>query len=399
MKNSLSLLLLLLLSACVQPTQERDKLDRATLEARLNALSEKAVRGVAEIPLDSNKIPRAVNADGTLHSSTSRDWTSGFYVGTLWELFQETGDPKLKTAAEQWTAFQEKEKWDTHTHDLGFKIYCSYGQAWEVEPKKEYADVIIQASETLIKRFNSNVGAIRSWDFNKEIWQFPVIIDNMMNLEMLFAATRLSGDSTYYKAAYQHAQTTLENHYRSDNSSYHVIDYDTLSGAVRNRHTHQGVAHESAWARGQAWGLYGFSMVYRETGAPQFLEKAKDIVEFFFQHPNLPEDLVPYWDFNAREIPDDYRDASAAAIAAAGLLELYHLDEENQAQYLDWADRILQTLAKDEYQAKTAPFLLRKSVGNLPSGSEIDVPIVYADYFYVEALQKRLAIEKNRLKL
>lgn len=366
-----------------------------SLEQRLEQLSTKAITILEEFPIDSTRIPRALEADGSLKATNSRQWTSGFYAGTLWDLFRFSEDKRLREAAEKWTAFQEKEKWDTHTHDLGFKVYNSFGKGYQVEPSEHYKEVIIQASKTLIKRYLPTVGAIRSWDWNKDVWQFPVIIDNMMNLEMLFEATRLTGDSTFHNVAYQHALTTLEHHFRPDNSSYHVIDYDTLTGEVRNRHTHQGASHESAWSRGQAWGLYGFTEVYAATKDPRFLAQAKKIAQFIFNHPNLPEDLIPYWDFDAPDIPDEPRDASAAAVAASGLLELSKYDPVNRDQYLAWADGILSTLGSPEYQSDTPPFLLEHSVGSIPGPFEVDVPIIYADYYYVEALLKRLAIEQN----
>ncbi|MEO0338584.1 MAG: glucuronyl hydrolase, partial [Bacteroidota bacterium] len=260
---------------------------------------------------------------------------------------------------------------------------------------EEYKQIIVEASNTLIKRYNEEVGAIRSWDFNKEVWQFPVIIDNMMNLEMLFAATQYTGDSVYYDIAYQHAMTTIDNHFREDHSTYHVIDYDTLSGKVRNRHTHQGAAHESAWARGQAWGLYGYTMAYGITKEPKFLETAKNIAQLFFEHPNMPDDKVPYWDFDAPNIPNEPRDASAAAIAASAMLELLEYDPAQKEQYLEWVDTILQTLGDEDYQSDTTPYILEHSVGSVPGDSEVDVPLTYADYYYVEALLRRLAIEKT----
>ncbi len=389
---------LILLAACSteQPTESTSTLQK--LENRLTELSEKAVNHLLKTPVDSTRIPRALEADGSLKTSKSREWTSGFYAGTLWELYRFSKNEQLRKAAEQWTAFQEKEKLDTHTHDLGFKIYCSFGEGYETTQSENYKNIIIEASKTLIKRYNPTVGAIRSWDHHADIWQFPVIIDNMMNLEMLFAATRFTGDSTFYNISYQHALTTLKNHYRPDHSSYHVIDYDTLTGEVRKRNTHQGAAHESAWSRGQAWGLYGFSMAYGETKDPRFLEQAKAIANFFFNHPNLPEDKIPYWDFDAPNIPNELRDVSAAAVAASGLLELYKYDITNQEQYLAWADSILATLATADYQSDAPPFLLQHSVGSIPGDFEVDVPIIYADYYYIEALLRRLAIEQNRIK-
>ena len=256
MKNILFLAMVVGLLNCTgETTENKEIITAASLQERLEKLSQKALADLEVYPIDSTQIPRSLNADGTRKATGSRDWTSGFYAGVLWNLYAYSKETALRDAAENWTAFQEKEKLDTHTHDLGFKIYCSFGQGHIIQPNDHYKAVIVKASQTLIQRYNAQVGAIRSWDFNQDVWQFPVIIDNMMNLEMLFEATRLSGDSIFHQVAYQHALTTLDHHFRPDKSSYHVIDYDTISGEVRNRHTHQGASHESAWARGQAWGL------------------------------------------------------------------------------------------------------------------------------------------------
>ncbi|MEL7121350.1 MAG: glycoside hydrolase family 88 protein, partial [Bacteroidota bacterium] len=380
MRNILLFSFLLCILGCSTVEEEKPQITQESLRGQLGQLANEANTVVKTFPIDSNNIPRSQEADGSLRTSTSYDWTSGFYSGTLWQLYRFSGNEELSKAAMAWTAFQEKEKLDTHTHDLGFKIYCSFGEAHKTKPTDHNKDVILHASNTLIRRYNPTVGAIRSWDFNKEVWQFPVIIDNMMNLEMLFEATKLSGDSTYHKIAHQHALTTMKNHFRADHSSYHVIDYDTLTGEIRNRHTHQGASHESSWARGQAWGLYGFTMSYRYTNEPQFLDKAKAIAQFFFEHPNFPEDGVPYWDFDAPNIPDTYRDASAAAIAISGLIELSKYDLDNAEKYLDWVDVTLNTLNSDEYKSALVPYILKHSVGSVPSDSEVDVPLTYADY-------------------
>lgn len=397
MKNQLyifGILSFIFFSACQTEEASAPAVNEQAITERLQALAQKSIDYLPQVPVDSTRIPRALEANGELIATNSRSWTSGFYPGVLWQLSETANGRPLRTPAEQWTAFIEKEKWDDHTHDLGFKLFCSFGQGYRITGREEYKDVIIQASKTLIRRYNDTVGSIRSWDFNQDVWAFPVIIDNMMNLDMLFTVAEWTGDSTFYNVANQHALTTMKNHYRADNSSYHVIDYDPATGEIRNRHTHQGYSHESAWSRGQAWGLYGFTMAYRYTKDPRFLEQAKAIAQFFFTHPNLPEDKIPYWDFDAPNIPDEPRDVSAAAVAASGVLELLGYDQENQDQYLAWADAVLTSLAKPEYQSETPPFLLQHSVGSVPGEFEVDVPIIYADYYYVEALRRRLAIAK-----
>jgi unsaturated chondroitin disaccharide hydrolase len=256
---------------------------------------------------------------------------------------------------------------------------------------EEYHAAMLDAAEALISRFDERVGAIRSWDHNRDKWQYPVIIDNMMNLEFLFWATKVTGDSTYYKIADAHAETTLANHFREDFSSYHVVDYDTLTGNVVNRHTHQGYAHESAWSRGQAWGLYGYVMCYRETGKVKYLEMAEKIAKLMLEHPNMPEDLVPYWDYDAPEIPNAPRDASAAAIMASAMFELDNYLPGNDRFYKRTANQVLDNLTasyRSDIEGNKG-FILDHSTGHLPGKHEVDVPLVYADYYYLEALQRR----------
>ncbi|MEM6321100.1 MAG: glycoside hydrolase family 88 protein [Bacteroidota bacterium] len=380
--------------ACASQKKQEQTIEFSP-EKQLNLLTQKAIKNIDLIPVDSMKVPRSVKVDGTIHGVKTRDWTSGFYAGKLWQLYRFSEDKRLEKAATQWTAFQKKERFDDHTHDLGFKVYCSFGEGYRLMNDGDYKQVIIDASEQLIQRYSEKVGAIRSWDHNRDKWEYPVIIDNMMNLEMLFVASKLSGNPEYYEIADKHAQKTLANHFRPDNSSYHVIDYYPENGKVRKRNTHQGHSHESAWSRGQAWGLYGFTVTYRETKNPQYLEQAKKIADFFFTHPNMPKDKVPYWDFNAPNIPNEERDASAAAIAASGLIELSQYDPKNSEKYLAWADEVLTSLSSKPYEATTPPFFLTQCVGSKPHNSEVNVPLNYADYYYVEALMRRKTLLEN----
>jgi hypothetical protein len=366
------------------------KIPAAAPDAQLDALSARMIAYLPTIPLDSTEIPRTIE-DGKLKGTKSKSWTSGFFPGLLWELYAHSKDERLKTAAENWQAFVEKEKYDGGTHDLGFKLYCSFGNAWEATGNEAYKDVFLTASKTLITRYDEKIGALRSWDHHADVWQFPVIIDNMMNLEMLFEATRLTGDSIYHKIAEQHALTTLKNHFRDDNSSYHVVSYDTLSGQVEMKNTHQGLNHESAWSRGQAWGLYGYGIAYKYTGRQAFLDQANKIADYIFAHPDLPADLIPYWDYDAPNIPDEPRDVSAATVTASGLFALAKLAPNHAEQYREWANTILANLATDTYQLDLAPFFLKHSVGSIPGKSEMDAPIIYADYYYVEALSRSAA--------
>lgn len=364
--------------------------DKMATGKKLSQLSSKAISDLERIVVDSTAIPRTIES-GKMKGTPSKSWTSGFYPGLLWQLYGHSHDPALLRAAEQWTAFVEKEKWDGGTHDLGFKIYCPYGNAYKLTQEEAYRDVFVIAAETLSTRFNPKVGAIRSWDHHEHLWKFPVIIDNMMNLELLFEATNHTGDSVYYNIAIEHANTTLENHFRTDNSSYHVIDYNPESGEVVKKNTHQGLGHESAWSRGQAWGLYGYTVAYRYTKNKTYLDQAIRIADFIYQHPNLPADLIPYWDFDVSG-DNQPRDVSAAAIAASALLELQNYVPQQAANYIDWAQKTLTSIGSEEYKLEAPPFFLQHSTGSVPGKFEIDSPIIYAEYYYVEALLRLEAL-------
>ncbi len=342
--------------------------------------------------------PRTIE-NGHLKLVASKDWTSGFFPGVLWYLYQFNRENNWLDEAKKYTALIEKEQWNGGTHDMGFKIYCSVGNGYRITGDQQYRTVVIQSAKTLSRRFNPTVGCIRSWDHSKEKWDYPVIIDNMMNLELLFAATRLTGDSSFYKIAVSHANTTMKNHFRSDYSSYHVVDYDSLTGQVRKRTTHQGYSDESAWARGQSWALYGFTMCYRETKDPRYLQHAEHVAEFILHHPHMPEDLVPYWDFNAPGIPAEPRDASAAAVIASGLYELSTYSKKGK-YYRTTADKIVKSLT-DHYRAPVGEnqgFILLHSTGSKPANSEVDLPLNYADYYYLEALLRYLQLQQSRFR-
>lgn len=343
-------------------------------------------------------VPRTISKNGSLTMINPNDWCSGFFPGSLWQIYDYTNDDYWRQQAISFTWLIEDAKWNTGTHDLGFMMNNSFGKAWELTGERSYKDVVLQSAKSLITRYNPTVGCIRSWGRNNDTKKFTVIIDNMMNLEMLFRATQETGDSTYYKIAVKHADTTMKNHFRPDYSSYHVVEYDPATGNVQSRHTAQGFSDDSFWSRGQAWGLYGYTLCYRFTKNPAYLEQARHITDFFFGLSNLPEDLIPYWDMKAPNIPDAPRDASAAAIMASALYELStYVSPEDSKRYKDIADKMVDSLNK-HYQAEPGTsygFLLLHSTGHHPGNSEIDVPLNYADYYYLEALGRKEALETN----
>ena len=343
---------------------------------------------------DADKIPRTVTADGQMHwTSEGFDWTEGFFPGTLWYLYEDTQNDMWKNAAEKFQSKFESHKYSTHNHDLGFIFNCSFGNGYRLTNNEAFKEVMITASDSLITRFNPAVGCIQSWDVkygwqSERGWQYPVIIDNMMNLELLFEVSKITGDDKYKEVAIAHANTTMKNHFRDDYSSYHVVDYDSITGAVRSKQTAQGFADASAWARGQAWALYGYTVCYRYTKDPKYLELADHIADFITSYKGTPEDGIPYWDYHAEKIPDEPRDASAAAITASALIEL---NQYSKQDYQPQIDLILSSLASDAYTAHIGTnhnFILKHSVGSIPHNNEIDVPLNYADYYYVEALMR-----------
>lgn len=344
-------------------------------------------------------IPRTIDGQGEVVCVPYSDWASGFFAGSMWHLYNLTQDDKWEALAVKCTEVLDSAQYLTGNHDVGFVVGCSFLNGMRMENER-YGAVVVQAAKSLSTRFHSNAGVIQSWDTDKgwqakRNWSCPVIIDHMMNLEILFEATRLSGDSTYYNIAVSHADKTLMNHFRKDKSSYHVVDYDINTGHVRSKQTAQGYADESAWARGQAWAIYGFTMCYRYTNKLEYLTQACDIYNFIFMNDKLPVDLIPYWDYNALNIPNEPRDVSAAAITASALYELSSYLHEKK--YRETADEILKTLTTPEYRAEVGAngnFLLMHSVGSIPHNTEIDVPLNYADYYFLEALVRKRDLDK-----
>lgn len=341
--------------------------------------------------------PRSVDGTGRMTLVHPHDWTSGFFAGELWMMYEFTRDPYWRKLADAHTWPIEEAKSHGGTHDLGFMIGDSFGKGWRLTGEKNYFDVMAEASATLCTRFNPVVGAIRSWDHNADEWKFPVIIDNMMNLEMLFEMSAATGDPSFRDIAVSHADVTLANHFRPDYSSCHVVDYDPFTGKPRMKVTAQGYADDSYWSRGQSWGVYGYTMCYRFTSDKRYLRHATGIADWFLSLENMPEDKIPYWDMKApgTEVPDNPdvpRDASAAAVLASALYELAeYVDDKKGEYYISEADEILRNLT-EKYTIRPGDgegFILGHSTGHLPAGSEIDVPLVYADYYYLEALLRK----------
>jgi len=404
MKKILLSLSISLFITCLQSCKgknEQQANDEADLVDKNSAFAAEQYGAMMAVLKDSGEIrtPRTyVNQELKLISP--RDWTSGFIPGSLWYLYELTGEETWKVSGIKYTEALDSIKYFTGHHDIGFMIGCSYGNALRLTGNQDYKDVIMQAARSLSTRYNPTVGLIQSWNPNpKKDRQYTVIIDNMMNLELLFDATELSGDSLFYHIAVSHADNTMKNHYRPDYSTWHVVDYSPKDGSIRHRGTQQGYSDASSWARRQAWGVYGYAMCYRKTKDPKYLEQAEKASGFIFNHPNYPEDGIPYWDFDDPNIPHIYRDASAGAILASALYELSTYSSKQD--YKAWADRIMKSLSDPEYRSASGEngnFILTASVGSLPENSEVNVPLNYADYYFLEALKRKRDLENGELK-
>lgn len=328
---------------------------------------------------------------GQLSFSNTQWWCSGFFPGSLWYIYEFTRDEEIKRIAEKRLAQLEKEKYFTGNHDLGFMIYCPFGNAYRITGNESYKEVIKIAAGSLSTRYRPAIQSIQSWEHSDKL-NCPVIIDNMMNLELLYWSSDQGADPAYRDIAVKHANSTIKNHFRPDNSSYHVIDYNLQTGNIIKKITWQGAADSSAWARGQSWGLYGFTMMYRFSKNKVYLEQAKKIARFLMHHPNLPADKIPYWDYNAPGIPGTYRDASAGAIMASALLELArYSSKKEKKEMISVAEQIILSLSSPEYlsiDGEAGGFLIKHNVGSLPHKSEVDASLTYADYYYLEALHR-----------
>lgn len=337
-------------------------------------------------------MPRTyVSATNTSVTSDTKWWCSGFYPGTLWYLYAYTKDENIRKEAEKRLGILEKEKYYTGNHDLGFMIYCSFGTAYTYTNNPAYKDVVTIAAKSLSTRYRPAIKSIQSWNSSERL-KCPVIIDNMMNLELLHWVSDHGGDPVYKEIAVTHANTTIEHQFRPDNSSVHVVDWDLPNAKILKKVTWQGASDSSAWSRGQTWGLYGYTMMYRFTKNPAYLNQAKKIAKFILSHPNLPADKVPYWDFDVTAIPNAPRDASSGAIMASALLELgQYTTGKEKTEYIKTAETILMALSSEAYRAKLGEnggFILMHSVGSLPHKSEVDAPLTYADYYFIEGLTR-----------
>ena len=383
--------------------------DQAMADRVMNVATRQAL--AMHSVLEKDRMPRTLNPDSTMLTSGIDWWCSGFFPGTLWNIYRYSGNDTVLRAAREETAKLLPILHGVTDHDIGFQVNCSFGEGFRFTSDPDYKRMMLNAADTLAARFNPVVGCIKSWNID-EGHNFYVIIDNMMNLELLMEASRLSGDERYKDVAVRHASTTARNHIRPDFSSFHWVIYNDSTGHVETRKTGQGYADNSTWARGEAWALYGYTMMASGTNNKKFLSLAENIARWVLDR--LPADGVPYWDYTAAEQLKSgdatvdrlkagevdgriLRDASAAAVTASALLTLSTLttDKELASDAVDAARRSLHTLASPEYLAEPGTnggFLLKHSVGNYPGNNEVDVPLTYADYYFLEAINKLTAL-------
>jgi unsaturated chondroitin disaccharide hydrolase len=366
--------------------------DRLPVDPALKYCVQQATKTAASLPATPPNLPRNIlNGKKKWNYISYKDWTSGFWPGTLWYVYEYTKDPAWKAKADSFSreltplAYQK-----AIDHDLGFQMYCSFGNGLRLTGNPDYKKILLAAADTLATLFNPKVGTILSWPRsvpNMEWPQHNTIMDNMINLELLFWASKNGGGKRLYDMAVSHATTTMKNHFRPDYTSYHVVVYDRETGKKIKGVTHQGYADNSMWARGQSWAIYGYTMTYRETKDPKFLDFAQNVSDVYLKR--LPKDLIPFWDFNTPDIPNAPKDASAAAVTASALLELstFVRDKAKAATYRAKAEQMLESLSSANYQSRQVndAFLLH-STGHKPNNGEVDASINYADYYYIEAL-------------
>ena len=351
--------------------------------------------------IDYTMMPRNIMADEqhwNCRKATKEEWCAGFWPGVLWYDYEYTKDKQVLEEAENFThSLKFLSHIPAYDHDLGFLVFCSYGNGYRLTKNPAYKQVILDTADTLATLFNPIVGTILSWprEVEPRNWPHNTIMDNMINLEMLFWAAKNGGNPYLYDIAVSHADKTMKSQFRPDYTSYHVAVYDTITGNLIKGVTHQGYADSTMWARGQAWAIYGYTVVYRETKDPKYLDFAQKVTDVYLDR--LPEDKVPYWDFDDPSIPDAPRDASAGAVVASALLELStYLPNGTGKRYKDAAIEMLTSLSSDSYQSgESKPSFLLHSVGHWPNHSEIDASIIYADYYYIEALLRLKRLQEG----
>lgn len=414
MKRNLLIIILLALTLNVSARKGNEPVQRLNVEGQLEYCNEQIHRALKELKAsnggryDFSREPRNILATDkqkgwNCRPVSAEEWCSGFWPGILWMDYSVFSDDSLLKAAKGYTeSLHDIAYKPIFDHDIGFLMFCSYGKGYEITKSHDYKDVIIASADSLATLFNPMVGSLLSWPRNVKVFGgHNTIMDNMMNLDMMFWASKNGGNPLLYDLAVMHAKTTMEHHFRPDGSCYHVAVYDPTDGHFIKGVTHQGYVDSSMWARGQSWAIYGYTMVYRYTHNPVFLAFAQKVTDIYLKRlgVNIDDyskeygkavntiDLIPKWDFDDPD-PKASKDASAACVVADALLELCnYVGEEKGNFYYTLAIDMLSQLSTPEYlSGKRNVSFLKHSTGHHPAGSEIDASIIYADYYYLEAL-------------
>lgn len=390
-------------------SQKEEKID-ALAERVFNVASQQVKLMCSQ--LGPEALPKHVAPDGSFRTSVWRDWVSGFFPGTLWYVYCYTGNEEYAQLAKVQTQKVAPAQFMTTNHDVGFMVNCSFGNGLRIGGVEDYAEVMHNAAHSLVTRYSPVVGCIKSWENNPgRGWYFPVIVDNMMNLELLVRVSRMFDEPHLLAIARSHADMTMKNHFRPDGTTFHVVNYDPATGKRLSGETAQGYSDESTWARGQAWGFYGYTMMADLTGEASYLAKAEELARWTIAH--LPEDHVQYWDYDAAaklianepgldrkwagELPDGsiLRDASSAAITASAFVKLSQITKDRKLAKAcrRMAEAQVRALASPEYLAAPGElhgFLIKHGTGAYHANSEVDVPLTYGDYYFLEAVLRLL---------
>jgi unsaturated chondroitin disaccharide hydrolase len=396
----LLIIVFILSGLCYSCKTKSDSLD---VNKELDYCLQQTSAAIKDLKSDSSFIPRSIaNGKKEWRYVNYRDWTCGFWPGILWYEYEYSKNDMWKQQAQRNSqALYPLVDSAAIDHDLGFQVFTSIGNGYRLTGDSIYKSILLRAADTVSKLFNPKVGTMLSWPREVPGVDWPLrhntIMDNMINLELLFWASKNGGNKQLYDMAVKHAETTIQNHFRSDYTSYHVVVYDTATGKKIKGITHQGYNDSSMWARGQSWAIYGYTMVYRETKDAKFLDFAQQVTDLYLK--NLPDDLIPYWDFNAPDIPNAPKDASAACVVASALLELstFVNDKTKAEEYRSKAEKMLVSLSSEKYQSREVndAFLLH-STGHKPNGGEVDASIIYADYYYIEALLRLKRLKERK---
>lgn len=404
MKKSIFGLMLCLLAGC-QP-QER----QVNADAELDYCALQIDKALTELrtsegSYDYNMEPRNIlngETDWNCRKASAEEWCSGFWSGILWMDYgylkgngkrsKAEAEAVRKTAEGYTEALSFLSQQSAYDHDLGFLVINSFLKGYEQTQNENYKQIALACADTLATLFNDKVGTILSWPRHvKDYGGHNTIMDNMINLELLLWASENGGSQRLKDIAVAHADTTMRYHFREDGSCYHVAVYDTLTGNFLRGQTHQGYSDESMWSRGQSWAIYGYTMVYRYTKEERFLDFAQKVTDIYLKRlKETSNDWIPLWDMDDPRGTQAPKDASAACVVASALLDLcQYVDETKGKAYRDAAIQMLTDLSTDRYQSrdKNCAFLMH-STGHHPAGSEIDASIIYADYYYIEALTK-----------